>query len=163
MHLMVFGSTGFIGRHLVRALAARKFQVSVYNRRSWGQLPPGVTEHVGSLDDTARLKPVLRSADGLFYLVWIGYPHSGIRGPHVGSRTNVETATSLFELAAQEGALGEVVDEADDPRREEDHRPDVRPDRDARPAADLRARHFHFRASTTRTVRKRKKPASDRK
>lgn len=67
----VTGSTGFLGRHVVAALAARGCRLRLLARREptdagWGDLAPEVV--LGALDDTAALERLVAGADAVLHL-----------------------------------------------------------------------------------------------
>lgn len=67
----VTGATGFLGRHVVAALAAQGFRIRLLARRepidnSWGDLVPDVV--LGSLSDRAALGRLVDGADAVLHL-----------------------------------------------------------------------------------------------
>src|ERR1700722_17260018 len=76
----VFGGTGFLGRHVVRALCRRGYRVRVAGRRTdlAGHLPPlgrGAQIHAvaANLPYPASVEPAARDADIVINLVGILY------------------------------------------------------------------------------------------
>ena len=65
------GATGFIGRHLLRALGAAGWRVRLLLRRDplsvgWGDLQPDVV--AGGLEDDAALQRLVEGADAVIHL-----------------------------------------------------------------------------------------------
>ncbi|WP_329090010.1 MULTISPECIES: NAD(P)H-binding protein [unclassified Streptosporangium] len=82
--IVVTGSTGNVGRVLVRALAEAGERVAAVSRRP-SDMPEGVTHHTADLADPESLKPALDGADALFLLV------AGA-GEHLDSRHILDVA-----------------------------------------------------------------------
>ena len=71
--VLVTGGSGFIGRHLVSALAARGDFVRVLDTAPAADLPPG-TEYVsGSILDQASVLPALEGIDCVYHLAGIAH------------------------------------------------------------------------------------------
>ena len=66
--IVVTGSTGNVGRVLVRALAEAGERVAAVSRHA-SDMPEGVTHHRADLADPESLRPALDGADALFLLV----------------------------------------------------------------------------------------------
>ncbi|GAA4179503.1 NAD(P)H-binding protein [Streptosporangium oxazolinicum] len=77
--IVVTGSTGNVGRVLVRALAEAGERVTAVSRRP-SDMPEGVTHHVADLADPESLEPALDGADALFLLVAGAGEHLNPRG-----------------------------------------------------------------------------------
>ncbi|MFO0980889.1 MAG: NAD-dependent epimerase/dehydratase family protein [Planctomycetota bacterium] len=72
--ILVTGGTGFVGRHLVRALAGRGREVRCLVRdaaRARAILPAGVLLHEGDLVDRARLEQALDGVDRVIHLAGV--------------------------------------------------------------------------------------------
>ena len=93
--VLVTGSAGFIGRHVVAALVGRGFEVHGVDRRACGV--PGVVDHVADLMDPAAVRGGDRGgpgagpgAPGVVCGAWGvlavgGQPRLGVREPGVGA------------------------------------------------------------------------------
>ena len=71
MHVLVTGSTGFIGVHLVSALVARGWQVRCLVRATSNRTPMAahqVEYVVGSLQDQSALRQAVQGIDLIFHL-----------------------------------------------------------------------------------------------
>jgi nucleoside-diphosphate-sugar epimerase len=68
--VLVTGSTGFIGQHLVRSLVGSGIRVWGLDRRPWGVTLPGFTERTVDLLDASRLRAAVAEAspDALVHL-----------------------------------------------------------------------------------------------
>ncbi|WP_440070976.1 NAD(P)H-binding protein [Streptosporangium sp. OZ121] len=77
--IVVTGSTGNVGRVLVRALAEAGERVTAVSRRP-SDMPEGVTHHRADLADPQSLRPALDGADALFLLVAGAGEHLNPRG-----------------------------------------------------------------------------------
>lgn len=104
---VVFGGSGFIGRHLVRRLAADGWIVRVAVRRPEYALflkPMGEAGQIVlvSVDvtDPAMVESAVRDADAVFNLIGILYE----RGKRTFQRMHVEVAASIADAAARVGA-----------------------------------------------------------
>ncbi|MGS2643421.1 NAD(P)H-binding protein [Streptosporangium sp. LJ11] len=77
--IVITGSTGNVGRVLVRALAEAGERVAAVSRRP-SDVPEGVTHHRADLADPQSLRPALDGADALFLLVAGAGEHLNPRG-----------------------------------------------------------------------------------
>ncbi|MBX3215011.1 MAG: NAD-dependent epimerase/dehydratase family protein [Labilithrix sp.] len=64
---LVTGATGFLGKHLVRALVDAGHTVSALVRKKSGDLPPEVTQLEGDVLDPASIEAALAGCDGVFH------------------------------------------------------------------------------------------------
>jgi dihydroflavonol-4-reductase len=64
---LVTGAAGFIGRHLVRALAAEGHSVHALVRKRASDLPAEITQHEGDVLDASTLGRAVVGADGIFH------------------------------------------------------------------------------------------------
>lgn len=75
MKIAVTGATGFIGRHVIAALARGDDEIIASSRSNPGTLPPGV-RHVGlDMADPASAFDRLGRPDVLVHLAWAGLPN----------------------------------------------------------------------------------------
>jgi NADH dehydrogenase len=103
----VFGGSGFIGRHVVRALAKRGYLIRVATRR------PELAVHVQPLGNVGQIQPVQanlrvrwsvdRAVEGASHVVnLVGILHEG--GAQTFSAVQAEGARSVAEAAREAGA-----------------------------------------------------------
>jgi nucleoside-diphosphate-sugar epimerase len=100
---LLTGSTGFLGRHLARRLAAsgRPLRALVRPGTDRKRIPPEVAEVVwGGLDDPAVLD---RATDGVETIYHLAARVAGGGGREAFRRDNVEGTRNLLEAAARAG------------------------------------------------------------
>ncbi len=98
MRALVTGATGFVGSHVVEALAARGDAVSVLARSAARAAPLerlGVTVALGTLDDAPSLAAAVRGADVVFHLAGL----TAAASPADYQRVNAEGTRRLVEAA----------------------------------------------------------------
>lgn len=100
MRVLVTGASGFVGRHLTRALSAAPHDVVAMTRRPAGYTGPG-TPVYGDVDDPATLGPALGGCDVAVYLV-----HSL---DHRDFRRRDAAAARAFGVAAAASGVGHIV------------------------------------------------------
>jgi len=94
---LVTGASGFIGSHVVRALADSGAQVRAFDRRAPADLPPGTEFAPGDLLDRDALARALDGCDAVFHLAAL---YSYARADAVAmERVNVEGTRVLIEAA----------------------------------------------------------------
>ncbi len=107
MKVFVTGATGFVGRHLLRALLERGDRVVALLRPSADRsvLPPGVETVTGDVTDPASVTQGMRGADLVFHL-------AGIRRAarrEVFMRVNAEGTRHVAEAAARQETPPRIV------------------------------------------------------
>src|SRR5512142_302585 len=103
MRALVTGATGFVGSHVVEALAARGDTVTVLARseaRAAPLAPLGVAVALGSLEDPAALAAAARGQDVVFHLAGL----TAAATPADYQRVNAEGTRRLLEAAAAAAA-----------------------------------------------------------
>jgi dihydroflavonol-4-reductase len=105
MRAFVTGSTGFLGRALVRGLLARGWAVSALVRtfERARQLPAGVRTVPGDVTKPESLRPGLRDADAVFHLAALTTLGLPLREQARMQRINVDGARHVLTLAAEAG------------------------------------------------------------
>ena len=105
MRVLVTGSAGFTGGHLVRTLAARGYQVRGFQRRptppSELALAPGVEVITGDLRDRSALERAVSDVEVVYHVAAI-YRQAGLAGhwlvyPEAGHTFNVSWIIDMFE------------------------------------------------------------------
>ena len=97
MKALVTGAAGFIGSHVVAALAAAGASVRAFDLRAPPQLPPGAELAQGDLLDRNALRRALAGCDTVFHLAAL-YSYSP-RDAAAMERVNVEGTRVLLEEA----------------------------------------------------------------
>ncbi|MFM7296135.1 MAG: NAD-dependent epimerase/dehydratase family protein [Planctomycetota bacterium] len=105
LHVAVTGATGFIGRYMVRALAAAGHRVRVLvrpGRESALERPAGAAleVHTGDLVDAASLRGFLADID---LLIHIASAHDHL-GDELMQKINIQGTTHLLDAARREAA-----------------------------------------------------------
>lgn len=98
---LVTGGGGFVGRHLIAALARRGETVRALDLRYVGDLPR-CEAIVGSVTDRGAVAEACRGATSVFHCAAV--PHLWSRRRSVFSEVNVEGTRIVAELAAEAGA-----------------------------------------------------------
>ena len=114
--VVVTGAGGFIGSHLVEALASAGAHVralvrysSNSNRGHLARLPPDLTGNVeavfGNVEDAAMVRSLIKGSEIVFHLAaLIGIPYSYI-APHQYVATNINGSLNVLEAAREFGVV----------------------------------------------------------
>ncbi len=107
--ILVTGSAGFIGRHLVRHLTTSGYRVHGYDREASGRDLPGYTEHVGDLLDPERLAKTLALARPAAVVHLAARTDLDERCGIAGYAANTDGVTALLDALADAPSVGRVV------------------------------------------------------
>jgi len=116
--VFVTGGNGFLGSHLVRALADAGARVTCLVRRAFARAPffsEGTSRRVecvpGAVEDLDLLKKLLRErhAEALFHLAAQPIVSEALRDPLATMEANVRGTYHVLEAARQWGGLGALV------------------------------------------------------
>jgi UDP-glucose 4-epimerase len=105
-NVLVLGGNGFIGSHLVDALAAQDFNVVVFDHFS---APPQFNESSkiktikGDILDQAGLSAALEGIDYLVHAFSATTPYTADLDPYADIEKNLLASARIFELGAQKG------------------------------------------------------------
>ena len=111
---LVTGGAGFIGSHLVEALVARGYQVTVLDDLSSGKLAnieavrPAIEFKKGSVADFRLLREILSGVDYVFHLAAIASVPKSIDDPIASHDVNA-TGTLNVLLAARQNKVKKVI------------------------------------------------------
>jgi UDP-glucose 4-epimerase len=99
--VMVTGGLGFVGRHLVRRLAADGHRVVSYNRDFSDSADPAITSVQGELFDIPRLVRTLdeHSVECILHTAAMSHPELSVELPLTTFAANVQGTLSVFESA----------------------------------------------------------------
>lgn len=106
MRILVVGGNGFIGSHVVDALAARGHEIAVLDRfgiaaPQWSA--PGVELIDGDMLDQATAAHAVAGCDAVVQCVALSYPSSGEEDILLEQRTTVPGTVTLFQEAVFAG------------------------------------------------------------
>lgn len=110
--IVVFGADGFIGKHLVRALAESKEDIVVaFDRFADYQMMSGhifspysnIVITPGNFFNRTEVSKVLEGADYVFHLISTTNPASANNDPFIDVDTNVRASIELFQLCIDHG------------------------------------------------------------
>lgn len=103
---LVIGGNGFLGSHLVDALAERGHRVTAFDRFSSEPLyaAQGVTRVVGDFMNRAELSDALAGQQNVFHFLSSTTPATSEDDPILDVHTNLAGSVTLFELAVEAGA-----------------------------------------------------------
>ncbi|NKQ57899.1 NAD(P)-dependent oxidoreductase [Amycolatopsis sp. K13G38] len=113
MTVLVTGGAGFVGRPLVRSLAAREERVVSFDRALAPEpVPPAVTEVVGDITDDTLLCRVLRdhAVTEVVHAAAVVGVTASVAGPRKAVEVNVDGALALFDAVCRTGGVRRVVD-----------------------------------------------------
>jgi len=101
--VVVTGGAGFIGSHLVDALLARGFEVSVIDNFAAGKkddrINPKATYHEADIKDLATVGPILTGAEYVFHLAALPRVQDSIDHPLETFEVNVGGTLALLHAA----------------------------------------------------------------
>ncbi|SEP74619.1 NAD-dependent epimerase/dehydratase family protein [Natrinema salaciae] len=112
--ILVTGGAGFIGSHLVDALAPRN-EVRVLDNFTTGDrahLPDDVTVVEGDVGDPIALQKAARGVDVIFHHAALVSVSQSVDEPRQSNRTNLEASLLVLEQARQEDARVVVASSA---------------------------------------------------
>jgi UDP-glucose 4-epimerase len=94
--ILVIGADGFIGRHVVRALAERGHATIAVSRRFGEQIAPNVEHIEVDLCDTASILPVIARSRAVVHLASVSTPGSSAGQP-LAELENLRATLALIE------------------------------------------------------------------
>ncbi|TFC33839.1 NAD-dependent epimerase/dehydratase family protein [Cryobacterium sp. TMT2-14] len=100
---LVIGANGFIGSHVVDALASKGHEVTAFDRFSSGEVSfssPNVTRHAGDFLNHADLADALANQKFVFHFLSTTTPAIADNEPTLDIRTNISQSVDLFQLCA---------------------------------------------------------------
>ncbi len=106
MRVCVTGGSGFIGSHVVDALAEAGHDVRVFDLRAGER--PDVAYRAGSLMDADALRDAIRGMDAVFHLAAVADVNDVARHPVAAIDLNVGGTLRVLE-AAKQGGVGRVI------------------------------------------------------
>jgi dihydroflavonol-4-reductase len=108
MKILILGATGFIGKHLARALSERKYQIKCLVRKDSKKEDIDFLKSCkaeiffGDVFDEQSLLKAMKGMDAVFNLVGGGYVATTFKkGYEALKKMNVESAKIVFETAAK--------------------------------------------------------------
>lgn len=109
--VLVTGGTGFLGRHLVDALAGDDVSVVSYNRDYATSETPNVIAAQGELFDIPRLVAVLQKYDveRIIHTAAQSHPEISVGLPLTTFAANVDGTLAVFEAARMSGTVRRIV------------------------------------------------------
>jgi nucleoside-diphosphate-sugar epimerase len=105
--IAVTGATGFIGRHLVRELPKRGYQVRVLLRRPSAEAMDAPSAMIANLADPKAMAAALSGVNALIHSSAVGADVSGV--PEDDYRVLNTQATARLARAAQQARVGRFV------------------------------------------------------
>jgi UDP-glucose 4-epimerase len=106
VRVCVTGGSGFIGSHVVDALAEAGHDVRVFDLRAGER--PDVAYRAGSLMDADALRDAIRGMDAVFHLAAVADVNDVTRDPVAAIDLNVGGTLRVLE-AAKQGGVGRVI------------------------------------------------------
>jgi UDP-glucose 4-epimerase len=109
--VLVTGGAGFVGRHLVEALAAGGTTVVSYNRDFFAGSDPNIVAVQGELFDIPRLTSVLRDlrVERIIHTAAQSHPEISVELPMTTFAANVDGTLGVFEAARMSGTVTRIV------------------------------------------------------
>lgn len=101
---VVTGGAGFVGSHLLEALVARGYEVSVIDTLVAGKrehVPAGVELHIVDVRDLDALQPLLKDADVVFHLAALPRVEYSIQNPVETHEVNVTGTVNVLASVAK--------------------------------------------------------------
>ncbi len=103
--VLVTGGNGFIGSHLVDALAARGYQVRVLDLfdRRFDRLPQGVEWMRSDINTEYAIRESVVGMDTVFHLAWTSIHETATRDPLMDMTTNLQPSVRLMDECCHAG------------------------------------------------------------
>lgn len=103
---LVLGANGFIGSHLIDALAERGDEVRAFDRFSGVTLydaNENIEQFVGDFLNRADLEEALKDIDHVYHFISTTNPATAENDPTIDIETNIRMSVELFELCVEAG------------------------------------------------------------
>jgi UDP-arabinose 4-epimerase len=99
MRILITGGSGYLGSHTARALAARGFEIVLYDNFSTGfpALGRGFDLVEGDIADRVKLSPILDRCDAVMHFAASAYVTESVQDPRRYFHNNVEAALQMMD------------------------------------------------------------------